>query len=436
MEVNNYIQNIPETNCQRIVIIGAGFGGLELTRSLCRSRYQVILLDRNNYHQFQPLLYQVATAGLEPSAVSFPVRKFFQKYENVNFRMTEVLSVNTGLKEVITSVGRLSYDLLVVAAGTKTNFFGNSRMEHFALQMKSTADSIYMRNWILENFEKALNMKNPAEISENINIAVVGGGPTGVELAGAIAEMKKYVFPKDYPGLDLGLMKIALFQGSPMLLPGMSSKSSEKSRKYLRKLGVEVSLNSYAVDYDGKVLRFANGNQYSSRNVIWAAGVSAVTVNGITSGLETAGNRLLVDRHNKVEGYDDIYAIGDFCLMKTRQYPLGQPQVAQVAIQQARMLSKNLKKTGAGGVLTDFEYKNKGSMATIGRNLAVADLPLFHVSGFVAWIIWSLVHLITLVGGKNKLSAFLNWIWKYFTYDQSLRLILRPFIKDSKEAEL
>lgn len=231
-------------------------------------------------------------------------------------------------------------------------------------------------------------------------------------------------------------MKIALFQGSPMLLPGMSSKSSEKSRKYLRKLGVEVSLNSYAVDYDGKVLRFADGNQYSSRNVIWAAGVSAVAVGGITSGLETAGNRLLVDRHNKVEGYDDIYAIGDFCLMKTRQYPLGHPQVAQVALQQARILAKNLKKSDAGGVLTGFEYKNKGSMATIGRNLAVADLPLFHVSGFVAWIIWSLVHLITLVGGKNKLSAFLNWIWKYFTYDQSLRLIIRPFIKDSKEAEL
>ena len=275
MAVTKYIQNIPEVSRQRIVIVGAGFGGLELTKRLCRSSYQVILLDRNNYHQFQPLLYQVATAGLEPSAVSFPIRKFFQKYENVYFRVAEVLSVNTGLKEVTTSVGKLSYDTLVMAAGTKTNFFGNSNMENFALQMKSTADSIYIRNWILENFEKALNFKDTGEISEYINIAIVGGGPTGVELAGALAEMKKHVFPKDYPGLDLSLMRIALFQGSPLLLQGMSAKSSAKAKNYLEKLGVEVHFNSIAVDYDGKILKFNDGSSFTSRNVIWAAGVSA-----------------------------------------------------------------------------------------------------------------------------------------------------------------
>ena len=436
MAVSTFMQNIPEVSHQRVVIIGAGFGGLELTKRLCRSRYQVILLDRNNYHQFQPLLYQVATAGLEPSAVSFPIRKFFQRYENVYFRVAEVLSVNTDVKEVTTSVGKLSYDTLVLAAGTKTNFFGNPNMEDFALQMKSTADSIYIRNWILENFEKALNFKDAGEIGEYINIAIVGGGPTGVELAGALAEMKKHVFPKDYPGLDLSLMRIALFQGSSLLLQGMSAKSSAKAKNYLEKLGVEVHFNSIAVDYDGKILRFDGGSSFSSRNVIWAAGVSADSVSGINPASVTVGNRLLVDRYNMVDGYRDVYAIGDFSFMKTREYPNGHPQVAQVAIQQARVLAKNLKKSSSGKSLKDFEYKNKGSMATIGRNLAVADLPLFHLSGFAAWVIWSMVHLFTLVGGKNRLSAFLNWIWKYLTYDQSLRLIIKPSVKASREIDL
>ncbi len=434
MEVTRLIQNIPETGKHRVVIIGAGFGGLELTKQLCRSSYQVILLDRNNYHQFQPLLYQVATAGLEPTAVSFPIRKFFQKYKNVYFRVAEILSINTDLKEVTTNVGRLKYDTLVLAAGTKTNFFGNSRIEQFALQMKSTSDSIYIRNWILENFERALNVKEPEKISEFINIAIVGGGPTGVELAGALAEMKKHVFPKDYPGLDLSLMKIALFQGSHLLLAGMSAKSSAKAKKYLEKLEVEVHLNSIAADYDGRMLRFKDGSSLISRNVIWAAGVSADHFSGISSESVTTGNRLLVDRKNKVLGYSDVYAIGDLCLMKTPRYPGGHPQVAQVAIQQARLLAINLKKSSTGKPLSNFEYKNKGSMATIGRNLAVADFPFFHISGFPAWIIWSLIHLITLVGGKNKLSAFLNWIWKYLTYDQSLRLVIKPSVKVFNEA--
>lgn len=409
-----------------MVVLGGGFAGLELTKRLCKSQNQVVLLDKNNYHQFQPLLYQVATSGLEPSAVSFPLRKFFQQYKHVHFRVAEVLSVDTKTKEVVTSVGRLTYDILVLAMGTKTNFYGNVKMKKNALSMKSTADSIFIRNWILENFEKALNLDDPEIISGYINIALVGGGPTGVELAGALAEMKKYVFPKDYPGLDLSLMKINLYQGVSRLLPGMSPVSSAKAKKYLEKLGVEVHLQSRVIDYDGKNLQLADGRNFSSRNVIWTAGVTAVPIEGVDPVLNNTANRLIVNRHNLVEGYKDIYALGDLALMKTRKFPDGHPQVAQVALQQARTLASNLKKTGTAKPLVEFEYKNRGMMATIGRNLAVADLPMIHLGGFWAWLVWSIVHLMTLVGGKNKVSTFLNWIWKYLTYDQSLRLIIKP----------
>jgi NADH dehydrogenase len=420
------IQNIPQTDKKRIVVAGGGFAGLEFVANLCTKPFQLVFIDRNNYHQFQPLLYQVATAGLEPGSVSFPLRKLFQKYRNVHFRMAEVLEIHTSDNEIVTNIGSLHYDYLVIATGATSNFFGLKNIEKNSLPMKSVTDAIYIRNVILQNLERALNETDPEKISSFLNIGIVGGGPTGVELAGALAEMKKYVLRKDYPGLDLNLMQIKVFEGSHALLSGMSASSSDSSRKYLEKLGVEIKLKSRVLEYDGEQCILQDGEHFPTRTLIWAAGVAATTPEGIPNEAIGRGFRVKVDRQNRVPGFNNVFVLGDACIMETPNYPGGHPQVAQVAIQQARHLAKNLQRIAKNIIpMPEFEYKNKGSMATVGRNLAVADLPWFHMGGFLAWLLWSLIHLMTIVGAKNKLLVFINWSWRYFTYDQSLRLLIR-----------
>ncbi len=424
--MNKYIPNIPETKRERIVIIGGGFAGLKLIRKLANKGFQIILLDRNNFHQFQPLLYQVATAGLEPSAISFPLRKVLQNEKDIHFRIATIESVNSEKKEILTNIGLLSYDQLVLAMGAGTNFFGQMNIENNALSMKTASDAILIRNTILQNFEKALLETKPDLINQYLNIVLVGGGPTGVELAGALAEMKKYIFPKDYPELDLTKMRILLYEASPRLLAGMSDSSGKSALKYLQKLGVEVHLSTRVDDYNGTELKTSDNNNILSKTVIWSAGVVANMVMGLPDSIFGSGRRIIVNRYNQIVGFENIYAIGDLCIMETPRYPMGHPQVAQVAIQQAGLLAKNFIADRGEKSKKEFEYNDKGSMATIGHNLAVADLPGIKLKGFIAWVLWSIVHLFTIVGIKNRISTFINWSWSYFTYDQSLRILILP----------
>ncbi len=424
----NTIAHIPPPKYKRIVIIGAGFAGLRLARRLFNSGYQVVILDKNNYHQFQPLFYQVATAGLEPSAISFPLRVLFQKQERFHFRIAELLSVDPQKQEVTTSIGRLPYDFLVIAAGGETNFFGNSQIQDQALTMKSVSDAIQIRNTILTNYERALNQTDANEMAAYLNMVIVGGGPTGVELAGALAEMKKYILPKDYPELDFGLMKIYLFEGSPRLLNGMSEKSGNQVAKYLKNMDVEVLLNTRVVDASpGKVV-LQDGSIHNTHTLIWAAGIKAVQITGIPDHCFGNAGRLLTSEYNKVVELEHVFALGDIALMQNETTPKGHPQVAQVAIQQADCLATNLLREKNNKIWKKFVYTDKGSMATVGRNQAVADLPGIHLKGFVAWFLWSAVHLMSIIGVKNRFLIMWDWVWNYFSYNQTLRLLIKPNI--------
>lgn len=425
--------NIPDTDQLRIVIVGAGFGGLSLARKLAKTNYQVILIDKNNYHQFQPLFYQVAMAGLEPSSISFPLRKVFQRKKNVFIRVTEVTEIDAGNNEINTPLGKLQYDQLVISIGAKTNFFGNKNLEQKCISMKSVSEALYLRNRILSDYEKAISTTDYDKRQGLIDIAIVGGGPTGVEVAGALAEMKKYIIPKEYKELDFEEIDIYLIQSSSCLLNGMSSEASEGAKIFLENLGVKVILNKRVMDFDGEYVHLADDSKIQAQKVIWAAGITGNTLKGLPDGTLTYGNRLKVDRFNQVEGFSNIFALGDIAYMEEEEYPKGHPQVAQVAIQQAKQLSENLKNKLKGKEFEQFFYKDLGSMATIGRNRAVVDLPRFKFKGFFAWIIWLIVHLFSLIGVKNKIFVFLNWIWNYFTYDQSLRLIIKPKIQQEKE---
>ena len=422
--------NIPETAQKRIVIIGAGFAGLKLAQKLIGSGFQVVIIDKNNYHQFQPLFYQVATAGIEPSSILFPLRKIFQKQKDVYVRVAEVYSVDTAKKELHTSLDTVWYDYLVIATGASSNFFGMKNMEEFAIPMKSASEAMAMRNRLLQTFEKAVTLRDQNVRKALMNIIVVGGGPTGVEVAGAIAEMKKFVLPKDYPDLNFDLMQITLIEGSSTLLNGMSQHASEKALYYLGKIGIKVMLNTRVIDFDGNVLTYDDDRKIETKTVIWAAGISAIVPEGLPKELISRGNRVLVDEYNHIKGYDDIFAIGDVALMPTSDYPNGHPQVAQVAIQQGRNLANNLVLLKRKTTINPFKYIDRGSMATIGRNHAVADLSFIKFSGFIAWLTWMFVHLMAIVGVKNRLLIFINWMWNYMTYDQSLRLILWAAKKD------
>lgn len=428
--------NIPETHKKRIVIIGAGFGGLKLAQKLVGSGYQIVLIDKNNYHQFQPLFYQVATSGIEPSSILFPLRKIFQKRKDVYIRIAEVYSVDPEKKELHTSLDKVWYDYLVISTGVSSNFFGMKNMEEYSIPMKSVSEAMSLRNRILLNLEKAVTLfdKDGIEKKKLLNVVVVGGGPTGVEISGAIAEMKKFVLPKDYPDLNFDMMQINLVEGSDIVLGGMSVHASEKALFYLRRLGIKVHLNTRVTDYDGEQLTFADGNHIKSKLVIWAAGISGEVPLGIPNESVGRGKRMLVDEFNKIKGFDDIFSLGDASIMSTTDFPNGHPQVAQVAIQQGANVAKNFRAMMKDTELKPFRYIDRGSMATIGRNRAVADLSFLKFSGFFAWLTWMFVHLMAIVGVKNRLLIFVNWMWNYITYDQSLRLILRA--ADSKKENI
>jgi len=418
--------NIPDSQKKRIIIAGGGFAGLKLATKLANSNFQVVLIDKNNFHQFQPLFYQVATAGLEPSAISFPLRKIFQRSENVIIRVAEITGVNTEQKEITTSLGSVNYDILVLAMGVDTNFFGMKHIARNAIPMKSVAEALSLRNKILQNFEDALIETDTEKQKSLLNIVIVGGGPTGVEVSGTMAEMKKFILPKDYPELDFKLMNIYLLEAGSRLLAGMNEKSSVKAENYLKKLGVNVICNAQVSDYDGEKVSVHNSIQIPAKTLVWAAGVSGIQTSGLNPDLYSRGNRLKVNTFNQVEGFDDIYAIGDNALMAEGIYPNGHPQMAQPAIQQAKLLSRNLKRQQKNQAMIPYSYANKGSMATIGRNLAVVELPFIRFSGFLAWLTWMFVHLMAIVGVKNRVLVFINWFWNYVTYDQSLRLIIKP----------
>ena len=423
----NKIFNIPEAGQRkRIVVVGAGFAGIKLVLSLSAKHFQVILLDKNNYHQFQPLFYQVATAGLEPSSISFPIRKILQKRKNIHFRVASLQHVNWESKSIETNIGAIEYDDLVLSLGATTNFFGNPNLEKYAVPMKSVSEALYLRNAVLENYEQALNTSDPKEQEALMNIVITGGGPTGVELSGALAEMRNFVFPKDYPELDFTKMTISLLEGSPRLLNGMSDYAGRQSLNYLKKLGVEVRLNCLVEDFDGTTVSLKGEEKMSSKTLLWAAGIKANAVKGFSEDNIGLTGRILVNEFSQTKFSDSVYVIGDQALMITAENPKGDPQVAQVAIQQAQNVSKNLNKLRLKKNLKAFKYFDKGSMATVGRNLAVADLAVGSLKGRIAWLMWLFVHLMAILGTKNKVFVFLNWLWSYFTYDQSLRLMIKP----------
>ncbi len=422
--------NIPDTSQKRIVIVGAGFGGLALAQKLANRDVQIVLIDKNNYHQFQPLFYQVAMAGLEPSSISFPLRKIFQHKKNVHIRITGVTKVTPEENKIETELGEIRYDYLVLATGAGTNFFGMKNMIDNAIPMKSVSEAIYLRNRVLQNFEDALTTKDTETREGLMNIVVVGGGPTGVEVSGTLAEMKKIILPKDYPELDFNLMKIYLFESSPEVLEVMSDDASAKGKEYLERLGVIVKTGVRITDFDGQFAYTSTNEKIRTHNVVWAAGIKGNAVDGFVSETYGRGARMKVNAFNQVEGFDNIFAVGDIAIMSgDEKFPNGHPQVAQPAIQQGKLLAKNILKIMRGENPVPFEYKDLGSMATVGRNLAVVDLPFWKFQGAFAWYVWMFVHLMSILGIKNKVMVFINWLWSYVTYDQSLRLIIKPKTK-------
>ena len=418
--------NIKRNEQRRVVVVGGGLGGLKLVSSLRDTDFQVVLVDKNNYNQFPPLIYQVASAGLEPSNISFPFRRLFQGWKDFFFRMAEVQHIDTEEKAIKTSIGTIHYDDLVLAAGATTNFFGNKNIEASALPMKSVSESMRLRNTILQNLERAETEDNEARKQALMNIAIVGGGPSGVEIAGVLAEMKQTMLPRDYPDLDTSCIHIYLINATPRLLGAMSERSSREAERALKELGVEVMTNCMVTDYVDKELVLKDGQRISAETVIWVSGIKANNIDGIpTESIGHAG-RILVDRFNRVKGLKDVYAIGDQCIVEGDEaYPYGHPQLAQVAIQQAKTLAKNLIRQEKGETEQPFSYHNLGTMATIGRKKAVVEIGKLKFGGFFAWLLWLIVHLRSILGVKNKTIVFLNWMWSYLNYKQSLRLILK-----------
>ena len=417
---------------KKIIIIGAGFAGLRLSQDLENTNYEVLLLDKNNYHQFQPLMYQVATARLEPASISFPLRKVFQHSKNVRIRIADVLSIDTNNQIVNTSIANFEYDYLVIAFGCTTNYFGNKTIEKFAFPMKSVPEAIQLRNRILQTFEDAL-MASSDQIEYLMNFVIVGGGPTGVELAGALAEMKKNVLPKDYPDKDFSKLTIYLLEGTEFVLSPMSDDARKMSRIYLEELGVHVKTSTIVTNYDGDHVTLQNGEIIKARNVIWAAGITGNIIEGLSKESITRGNRIIVDRFNAVEKTNNVYAIGDIAFMTTPKYPNGHPQVASVAIEQAKVLAKNLKYKLVNKPQKEYEYHDKGAMATIGKRKAVVDLPSFSFHGRLAWFTWMFIHLMLILSVKNKLSIFVNWMFSYFSNDSTLRVMIKSVDKKTIE---
>ncbi|MBF0693937.1 MAG: NAD(P)/FAD-dependent oxidoreductase [Flavobacterium sp.] len=413
---------------KKIVIVGAGFGGLRLARDLKNSNYEVFLIDKHNYHQFQPLMYQVATARLEPASISFPLRKVFQYSKNVRVRIAEVDRIDSVTKTVHTSIGDYPYDYLVLSMGCTTNYFGNENLEKCAFPMKSVPEALQLRNRILQTFEDAV-ITEPENLQFLLNFVIVGGGPTGVELAGALAEMKTKILPKDYPDKDFSQLKIYLLEGSPNVLNAMSQDSKTTARKYLENMGVVVRTQTVVENYNGRTVLLKGGETIDAKNVIWAAGISGVKIDGVPAESYTRGNRLVVNRYNELTTIKDVYAIGDIAYMTTPKYPNSHPQVASVAIEQAKVLAKNFRRLDKNQPLTEYEYHNKGSMATIGKRKAVVDLPSFSFQGRFAWFTWMFVHLMLILSVQNKLAIFITWMFSYFNNDSTLRVLIKPVTK-------
>jgi len=408
---------------KNIVVIGGGFAGLQFIQNIDMNDFNVLLLDKLNHHQFQPLFYQVATAQLEPSSISFPFRKIFQHIKNVQIRMAEVVKIDADSNTVISTIGSFQYDYLVIASGCKTNFFGNNKIMKNALTLKTTFDAITIRNHILLNFEQIISAPE-TEKESLLNIVIVGAGPTGVELAGAFAEIKKNILPKDYPSIDFSKLNIILIEGSKHTLSSMSNNAQHASRNYLEQMGVTLYTEVFVKNYDGALVILSNGMLIKSKNLIWTAGVIGNLIQGLKEDVLALGNRIKVDRTNAVWGLSNVFAIGDMAYMQTPKYPNAHPQLANVAINQAKNLAKNFKAMVADKPLGDFEYKDLGSMATIGKSKAVVDLPFIKFKGYLAWYVWMFVHLMLILSVRNKLIIFINWAWNYFTKDSSFRLIL------------
>jgi NADH:ubiquinone reductase (H+-translocating) len=424
--------NIPQSSNPRIVIIGGGFAGIALAKELRDKSVQVVLLDKHNYHTFQPLLYQVATGGLEAGSIAYPIRKVIQEYKDFYFRLTNVVEIDTKNQKVIAEIGELSYDFLVIATGSKTNFFGNKEIERNAMKMKTIPQSLNIRSLILENFEQAVVLKDETEKNNLMNFVLVGGGPTGVELAGALAEMKKAILQKDYPDLDIDKMQINLVQSGDRILNTMSEKSSAAAEKFLEELGVKIHKSVRVTNYDGRTISTNSDLTFETATVIWTAGVQGAAIAGLNANaLIEKVERIKVNSYNQVAGYTNIFAIGDIASMESYNYPQGHPMMAQPALQQGKLLGQNIIKLIKNQQLTDFNYNDKGSMATIGRNKAVVDLPNFHFSGVFAWFLWIFVHLFSIIGFKNRAVVFLNWVYNYIRFDREGRLIIRPFKKKS-----
>lgn len=408
---------------KKIILVGGGFAGMEFAKQMRNSGFEILLIDKQNHHQFQPLFYQVACSMLEPSSIIFPFRRMFQGTKNMEYRMASVLEVHDEEKYIVTDVGNFSYDYLVLAQGCKTNFFGNAEIEKHALTLKSTQEAIHIRNHILSNFEAVLSVEGP-DREEYLNIVIVGAGPTGVELAGSFAEMKRNILPKDYTFFDFSKLNIILLEGSPNTLNPMSENAHKASRQYLEELGVQIRTETVVQAFDGHHVTLTTGEKIASRNVIWAAGVIGNKIDGLDKATVVRGNRLKVNRYNQVEGYDTVFALGDIAYMETPLYPNGHPQVANVAVNQGKNLAKNFLKQKP---ITDwkiYEYKDLGSMATIGKHKAVVDLPRFKFKGWFAWIVWMFLHLMLILTVRNKLIILINWAWNYFSSDSSLRIIL------------
>ncbi len=415
--------NIPTIDLPRVVIIGCGFAGLKLAKTLNDKEYQVVLLDKNNYHTFQPLMYQVASSGLEPDSIVYPVRKVFKGKKHFHFRMANVKEIHEESKEILTNIGSITYDYLVIATGAISNFFGMKKVERYALTMKSLLDSLDLRSVILQNFESALNASDLRERESLMNFVIAGAGPTGVELAGALAELKRNVLPKDYPDLDIRLMQIHLIEASDRVLANMSQKATEKSTKFLKDLGINVWLKTRVQDYDGETV-FTNANTFYSKTLIWSAGVKGAPVQSFKGSL-TNDDRIIVDDRNRIKGHKDIFAIGDVASIETEQRGKGHAMLASVAGQQGKHLGKNLNALTKGRDMSSFQYKDKGTMATIGRFRAVVDLSFAKFGGVFAWYIWMFLHLMLLIDFRNRLVVFANWAWSFFNYDRGIRLIIR-----------
>ena len=420
--------NLPISDKPRVVIVGCGFGGLRLAQALREAPVQVVVIDRNNYHNFQPLLYQVATGALEADSIAYPIRKIFAGQQNLFYRMADVQRIDAAANTVATSVGDIRYDYLVLATGSLTNFFGLESIERNAMQIKSIPNALNLRSFIFQNFEKALLTSDPAERQALLNIVVVGGGPTGVEISGSLAEMRKHVLPKDYPELDLRAMQIFLVEAGPALLGPMSAASQADAKRYMDELGVLVQLNTAIKRYEDGRAYYSDTEFIPTANLVWAAGVNGAEVPGLPAEAVTRNKRITVNGWNLVQGQRNIFAIGDVANMTTADMPQGMPMLAPVAQQHADHLAENLQRMLRLEKPLDFVYNNKGSMAIVSRNKAVVDLPgNIHFNGFFGWLTWLFVHLMTLVGFRNKVVALVDWAFSYFSSDQALRLIIRPF---------